>query len=132
MSQPDGGYAYTVNKAFPIAGRDAIVRNVIRQDPEIRVVTIEIEGQPDFIPPNKKLVRVKHIKGFWRFRPLGQGKVEIVYQVHSDPGGGIPAWLVNSFVVKQPFRTLVNMKKIIEESRLPDKKFEFIKEAHEK
>lgn len=126
---PTESYAYTVNKAFPVANRDAIVRNVIQQDPETLVVTIDIEGKPDFIPENKNLVRVTHIKGFWRFTPLDQGKVEIVYQVHNEPGGGIPAWLVNSFVVKQPFRTLVNMQKMINESRYPIKQYGFIKEV---
>ena len=129
---PKESYVYTVNKAFPVANRDAIVRNVILQDPETLAVTIEIEGKPDSIPVNEKLVRVTYIKGFWRFTPLDQGKVEVVYQVHNEPGGGIPAWLVNSFVVKQPFRTLVNMQKMVKESRYPDKTFDFIKEATEK
>jgi ribosome-associated toxin RatA of RatAB toxin-antitoxin module len=130
---PTVSYTYTVNKApWPVANRDAVVRNVIRQDRKTLIVAIDITGVPDFVPLKAGLTRVKHIKGFWRFRPLEKGKVGIVYQVHNEPGGKLPSWLVNSVVVNQPYRTLSNMKKMVKESRYQEKKYEFIKEIIEK
>ena len=129
---PAESYTYTVNKApWPVSNRDAVVRNVIRQDRETLVVTIEITGIPDFVPPKAGLTRVKYIKGFWQLRPLEEGKVEVIYQVHNEPGGKLPSWLVNSVVVNQPYRTLLNMKKMVKESRYREKKYEFIKESAE-
>ncbi len=122
-------YNYTVNDApWPVSDRDAAVHNKISQNPEGGVVTIEIKGIPHYIPEKTGLQRVKKIDGFWRFTPLGNDTVEVVYQVHSEPGGNLPSWLVNSVVVDQPFYTLVNMKKVIDRPKYRKAAYKFIKE----
>jgi ribosome-associated toxin RatA of RatAB toxin-antitoxin module len=122
-------YNYTINDApWPVKDRDAAVHNKISQNPEDRVVTIEIKGIPDYIPEKPGLQRVKKIDGFWRFTPLGNDTVEVVYQVHSEPGGNLPSWLVNSIVVDQPFYTLVNMQKMVTQPKYRQATYKFIKE----
>ena len=122
-------YIYTVNDApWPISDRDAVSFNLISQNHETLVVTISILGVPDFVPPKSGLVRVKKLKGFWQFSPLTNGSVEVVYQVHNEPGGNLPTWLVNSVVVTQPFHTLLNMREQIKEPVYSAKSYEFIKE----
>jgi len=54
--------------------------------------------------------------------------VEVLYQVHSEPGGNLPSWLVNSIVVSQPFYTLVKMKKMITRPKYRNAEYEFIKD----
>lgn len=105
-----------------------MVYQTIRQDPATQSVTIDILGAADYIPPQKDLVRVKSIKGYWKFTPLGGNRVEVVYQVHNDPGGSLPAWLVNSVAVSQPFNTLLNMRKMINLPRYRNAAFDFIRE----
>jgi len=122
-------YAYTINTApWPVSDRDAIVHNTIIQNNEDRSVIIRIIGVPDYIPPTKGMVRVKMIDGYWRFTPLENSMVQVIYQVHNDPGGDLPPWLVNSVVVSQPYNTLVNMQKIVLRPKYGDAKYEFIKE----
>jgi ribosome-associated toxin RatA of RatAB toxin-antitoxin module len=122
-------FIYTVNDApWPVSDRDAVTLNVISQNQATSVVTISISGVPDFIPLKPGLVRVERIKGFWQFSPLADGSVEVVYQVHNEPGGNLPTWLVNSVVVTQPFRTLMNMRERIKDSVYNEKYYEFIKE----
>jgi ribosome-associated toxin RatA of RatAB toxin-antitoxin module len=107
-------YTYTVNQApWPVQDRDAVVRNTRVRDPDNQSVTITITGVPDYIPREKGLVRVKMIQGFWRFIPVENNRVQVLYQVHNDPGGNLPSWLVNSVVVSQPYRTLLNMKEML-------------------
>ena len=126
---PAETYTHTINNApWPVKDRDAVVHNRVSQDPENRNVTIHITGVPDYIPSRKGLVRVKMIKGFWKFMPMGNGLVEVVYQVHNDPGGGLPSWLVNSVVVTQPYNTLLNMKKMVSRQKYQRAHFDFIKE----
>jgi len=122
-------YQYTINEApWPVSDRDAVVYQTISQDPENQSVTVNILGVADYIPPQKDLVRVKKIKGYWRFTPLGGSRVEVVYQVHNDPGGSLPSWLVNSAAVSQPFNTLLNMRKMVNHPKYRKAGYDYIKE----
>lgn len=126
---PQETYTYSYNGApWPAKDRDAVVHNLIEQDPETLVVTITQKGVPDRIPENKKAVRVERIEGLWIFEPLSGGKVKITYQVLSDPGGGLPAWLVNSVAVSQPHTTLVGFREMVQLEKYQISVFEFIKE----
>ena len=39
-------------------------------------------------------VRLAMLKGYWTFTPSGGGKTKLIYVVHSDPGGSIPAFMM--------------------------------------
>jgi hypothetical protein len=73
-------------------------------------------------------MRVRKIDGYWYFNPLTNGRVQVVYQVHNEPGGKIPSWLVNSIVITQPYHTLKNMKKMVRLQKYRQAKYDFIKE----
>ncbi len=55
-------------------------------------------------------MRVTQVDGFWKFTPKGAGQIEVTYQVHTEPGGDVPSWLANKFVVDAPFNTLKALK----------------------
>jgi hypothetical protein len=123
-------YAYTLSKApWPVMDRDAVVHNVLSQDNDTLVITVKQTGKPDHIKPKKNIIRVKRIEGFWQFTPQEDGTVQVVYQVLSDPSGALPAWLVNSSVVSQPYKTLLKMKKMVMRDKYQTAQLEFIKEA---
>ncbi|MDH3976841.1 MAG: START domain-containing protein, partial [Deltaproteobacteria bacterium] len=126
---PQESYTYTINEApWPVSDRDAIVLNTINQESPKGPVRINILGVPDYIPEKKGLVRVKMIKGHWLFTPLEEGMTEVVYQVHNDPGGNLPSWLVNSVVVSQPYHTMVNMRKMVDKEKYKEARYDFIEE----
>mgnify|MGYP002718257558 CR=1 FL=1 len=75
-------------------------------------------GQPQYLPKEDGYTRVASLKGFWKFVPQGDGKVEVTYQVHTEPGGSVPSWLANSFVVEAPFNTLSGLRALAEEPGL--------------
>lgn len=126
---PKESYTYTVNAApWPVSDRDAVVLNTISQESPKGPVRIDILGVPDYVHEKKGLIRVKMIRGCWLFTPLGEGMTEVVYQVHNDPGGSLPSWLVNSVVVTQPYNTMINMRKLVNEKKYKETKFDFIVE----
>jgi len=45
-------------------------------------------------PPPEGFVRIKKIRGRWELSPTADGKVAITYEVFSDPGGNLPAFVV--------------------------------------
>ena len=119
-------YTYSLSKApWPVKDRDAIVHNVVSQEKRTLVVTIKQTGKPDYIKAEKNITRVKRIEGFWKFTPQKGGNVEVVYQVLSDPGGEIPAWLVNASLVSQPYETLLEMQKMVKREKYQKAKLEF-------
>ncbi|MEO6631403.1 MAG: lipid-binding protein, partial [Mucilaginibacter sp.] len=41
---------------------------------------------------------------------LGQNQVHVEYSIHVDPGGALPAWLVNIFATDAPMKIFKSLK----------------------
>ncbi len=98
---------------WPVEARDSILHVVSEQGAD-GSLTRKLDGQPQYLPLDKDHTRVASLQGFWRFVPQGDGKVEVTYQVHTEPGGSVPSWLANSFVVDAPFNTLSGLRTLAE------------------
>ncbi len=101
---------YTQMKApFPVSNRDCYYQyTYLKKGKGIKVV---LEALPEFGPQREDVIRITKAKGYWLFEPIEGGKTKVTYQVHANPGGSIPAWLANSFVVNNPFETLQNLQR---------------------
>ncbi len=109
-----GSVNYIVSKQpAVVSDRDLYVRSILRRDPASGAATIQLEGLPQFAPAKPGLARIPTLRGFWRFAPASDGKIEVVYQVHADPGGGIPAFIANMNVTDSPFNTLANFRRLL-------------------
>jgi len=80
-----------------VRDRDYTVRLRKRVDPAVDRYEILIESANDAgPPPDGGYVRVTNIRGSWTVEAGPDGKGSIVrYELQSDPGGIIPAWLVD-------------------------------------
>jgi hypothetical protein len=65
---------------------------------------------PDYLAENENIVRIRKGTGYWDLREDDHKNVTVTFQFHGEPGGLIPAWLANSFVVSFPFNTLKNLR----------------------
>jgi hypothetical protein len=111
---------------FPVTDRDIVIHSKVSQDPKTKTVTVRLINKRNYKKPVSGLVRVEKLSGYWKFKPLGNGYVQVTYQVHSEPGGSLPNWLINSGAVDMPFETLKNLKRIIPSYQ--NSKFDLIKE----
>jgi len=103
-------YVYgVVDAPWPMQDRDTVVRFDYRQQPDSKIITIDITNFPDFIGEKDEFVRVPDFGGYWQLRPEEAGWVEVTYQVYGDPGGMIPIWLANYAAVRSVTKTLENM-----------------------
>ncbi|MDO8674788.1 MAG: START domain-containing protein [Candidatus Omnitrophota bacterium] len=100
---------------WPVAHRDSIFRRSKSSDTN-GAVSYSIKALPDELPLKKGMVRVQAINSVWRFTPLADGQTEIYFQQHSDPGGSIPALLVNRLVKDIPFNSFKNFRQFIKDS----------------
>ena len=104
-------YFYTeINSPWPLTNRDLIVHLLIRQDPVSKVMVIEETDIPNYIPEKKSIVRVPFSKAIWTVTPVNKKTIHIAYHLDIDPGGMVPAWLVNIFAAKCPFESFKNLR----------------------
>lgn len=102
-----------VETIFPwrYANRDMVYRMSFHlTDPE--EVRINLEGVPDYTPPNEGIVRMLKAEGFIVLKAIDE-HTEIIYQFHSEPGDGIPSWLANASIAELPFQTLSGLRSIL-------------------
>lgn len=106
----DKSWTYTrFSTPWPVTPRDSILEVTTEQGADGGLIR-KLHGVPDYQPQEKGFVRVASVEGHWSMTPKADGMVEVVYQVHTDPGGSVPSWLSNKFVVEAPFNTLKGMR----------------------
>lgn len=106
----DKSWTYTqFNTPWPVTPRDSVLL-VTTNKASDGTLTRTLEGLPTYLPEEKGFVRVAQVKGFWKLVPKGANQTEVTYQVHTEPGGSVPSWLANKFVVDAPFNTLKALK----------------------
>ena len=64
-------------------------------DPETNVYRVTWHVTEEGPPPKDGVVRLEKSDGSWVFAPLGDDRTHAVYEIHTEIGGFIPAWLVN-------------------------------------
>tara|TARA_R110002167_G_scaffold106552_3_gene273151 strand:- start:780 stop:1442 length:663 start_codon:yes stop_codon:yes gene_type:complete len=114
-------YQYLQNDfPWPAKDRDMILRNEISQDPQTRVTTVKLSSVPlaelpktaqAAMPKADGVVRMEGVQGFFELSPLANGQTKVIFQLHLNPGGGLPASLVNTQIVDNPFETLKALRK---------------------
>ncbi|MCB2222462.1 MAG: hypothetical protein KQI35_18915 [Bacteroidetes bacterium] len=99
-------YHNVVKVPFPFQNRDAVYLNAFQYDAQTKKLTITIENQTDYLEPQDDLVRMPFGEGKWEFVTKPDGNNEVTLQMVVDPGGSLPAWLVNKFITESPYETL--------------------------
>ena len=103
-------WTYTqFNTPWPVTPRDSVTQITTEQGAD-GSLTRTLKGVPTYLPEEKGFVRVAQVEGFWKFVPKGADQIEVSFQVHTEPGGSVPSWLANKFVVEAPFNTLKALK----------------------
>ena len=129
ISDTQGIYYMITNMPWPVKDRDSITESRVSQDQESLVVRVDMKARNDVFPSNDDFIRIKEMSGYWLFTPIEGNQIEVVYEAHADPGGGLPSWLVNSFLVDAPLNTLRGFRQLIGEEIYQKANRAFIREA---
>ena len=131
-------FAYVINRTpFPFSYRDSIIHTKISQNSETLAVTLDGKSAPHYIPESPDYVRLSLVKSYWKFVPLGNGVVEVVFQGLGEPGGNISPdishstifqWITSKLLWELPMLSMKNMKREIMKEKYQTQTFEFIKE----
>ena len=63
------------------------------------------------VAQEKGVVRIALATAKWRFKPLADNRTAASFEVHMDPNGSIPSWLLNRLILNSPFSTFDNLAK---------------------
>lgn len=126
VSPQDLYYYSLVEMPWPITNRDFIAHLKVIQDPATKTVTIDAPCLADMVPIKPKIVRVTDSNGQWLLSPLGKDKIKVVYTLHADPGGSLPAWLINLFVTEGPLQSFRKLKVVLQKPVYKNAKLDFI------
>nr|WP_208733638.1 START domain-containing protein [Pseudomonas duriflava] len=108
------GWTYMrIEMPWPVTARD-VVLHVTSEQLASGGFLRRLKGVPDYIPPVEGYIRVSSFDGTWQVTPKTADNVEVIYEAQSEPGGSVPSWLANSFVVDAPFNTLQRLRKTAE------------------
>lgn len=105
------GIVYSLQSTpWPITEREAVVQYAFRKTATPPALSVSLVATPTAIPENPGKVRIQALKGYWQFSELGSGLVHIVYSLHSEPGGNLPAWASAGMVAHLPYETLLKLR----------------------
>ncbi len=109
----DQYYYIETSLPFPFKNRDMVYHF---QYIEINSgqVRVNVTGIPDYVPPSEGIVRLAKANGYWLLTSIDTSGTAVTYQMHVEPGGLIPAWMANPFIVNVPFSTFKELRKIIQ------------------
>jgi hypothetical protein len=124
---PSELYYYSeVSLPWPAANRDFVAHLIVSRDPITKVITIDGPAVPGYVPVKKGIVRIDNSFGKWMITPLGGSQVHVQYSIHVDPGGSLPAWLVNIFATDAPLKIFENLKVQLQKPAYKNAAFAFV------
>jgi hypothetical protein len=121
-------YYSEVTMPWPLSNRDVTVDLTIRQQQDTKVMYVVANTIAGQVPVKSDKVRVPLSKVNWTVTPLANNQLSIEYVGQADPGGSVPAWLVNSFSTKGPFETFKKLRELVNAPIYANSRFDFIKD----
>lgn len=109
-------YRTVVEAPWPLSNREMIIEICSELDSLRQVLTIDSHHVAYAYPEDKDLVRVPFSVGIWHVSSL-KNSLKVEFSLHIDPGGSVPAWLVNIGMAEGPYYTFTKLKEALRQRR---------------
>ena len=103
-------YYSEISAPWPVTNRDLYAVMEINTDSVLHLLKIISVGDKNYQPPRNGLVRIPYSKGVWDITTVSNKVIHLNYVLEVDPGGSVPAWILNLFSTKAPLETFKNLK----------------------
>jgi hypothetical protein len=107
-------YYSVIALPWPVSNRDAAVQLSIGRNHDDKNITIMVRSIPSLVPKKSNLIRIPNSLGTYMVTALPNNHIKIDYTLTVDPGGTIPAWLVNYTATVGPYNTFLKLKQLVE------------------
>jgi hypothetical protein len=98
---------------WPLDNRDAVMHTTITRDSLNRFLKINSTAVPNFTAAKSGKVRIQKSSINWHVTRPTSNTIQIVYTFETDPGGNVPAGLVNSFADKGPHESFKKLGELL-------------------
>ncbi|HEY4323184.1 MAG TPA: START domain-containing protein [Mucilaginibacter sp.] len=96
---------------WPIKDRDLVLELNIHPSPD--VLNVIVKSLPDYTPKNNGYIRVPYSLAQWKVVQGSNNKLKVDYTFSVDPGGSIPAWIVNATMTVGPFNSFLKLRDLL-------------------
>lgn len=103
-------YYSKVETPWPASNRDFIFHLKLEQEPNAKTLHMYLTAEPDYLPKKEGIVRVPFANSHLTVTPINAENVHVNYVLDIDPGGEVPAWIINMFAANAPWQTYVNFR----------------------
>ncbi len=105
---------------WPVADREMVLRTSWSFDKEAATATLSSVVVRGGRAVTEGRVQVQEGYNIWTVRQIAAGEAEVITEVHLDPGGRLPGWLLNYLADEAPFDILRRMREILESGKYAD------------
>jgi hypothetical protein len=104
-------YYTEIDVPWPATDRYLYARFELKKDPSGRTMEVISSSINDEGPAPKDMLKIPYSKGSWKVTQISKKLIHVEYILELDPGGSLPAWVLNLFSTKGPLETFENIKK---------------------
>ncbi|MDB5030057.1 MAG: hypothetical protein JWP71_778 [Mucilaginibacter sp.] len=95
---------------WPIKDRDLIVQLSLLPDSITNRFEIQAKSLPDYLPKNPDIIRVPYSLALWKVIVVDDHTLKVDYTFSVNPGGNLPAWLVNTTLAIGPYNSFMDLR----------------------
>lgn len=124
-------FFYYMESQLPalVANRDLVMRLQFAYSPAAHCLQIHTTSVDGLVPVQPGIVRVPCWKGDWQVWALSETRLKIAYCFQVDPGGALPAWLVNRLAPVAPYQSFLQLRRSLPLPRYQGHHFAFLTPA---
>jgi len=104
ISESEQIYRTVIEAPWPVTDRDMVVNIKVKYNQLNRGMMITTESKAGVLPPADGFVRIPSSRGTWVVQQKNKDHLQVRYTMQIDPGGEVPAWLVNWVCAQAPYQ----------------------------
>ena len=106
---------------FVMKDRDFVTSNKMEWDPATKTITVRMRSVTDPLAPPTSYIRGELVSSTFTLTPTADGKAtRVAGDVHCDPRGSVPKWIVNYFQKDWPHATFVKLRTQVAKANIVD------------
>lgn len=98
---------------WPVSNRDLILHLKAVTDSLTGICTVKAVSEPKLKPLVPGKIRVPRSVSEWKLIPVSKNVTRVIYTLDIDPGGSLPAWLVNFASVEGPYLSFLKIREML-------------------